>query len=883
MRTETPQPVRLEDYRPPAFLVDDITLDVALDPDRTVVRSVLSVRRNRAGEPLRLDGEAIELLSVRVDGAALSPQDYVLDNASLTIPDAPDVFTLEVETVFSPRENTALSGIYLSNERIFSQCEAEGFRRITYFPDRPDVLARYIVRIEGDKARFPILLSNGNLAGSGDLPDGRHWAEWRDPFPKPCYLFALVGGTFDCLMGEHTTASGRTIPLRLYVDPGDASRAAYALDSLQRAMAWDERAFGREYDLDLFMIVAVRDFNFGAMENKGLNIFNSSLLLADPETATDADYEAIESVVGHEYFHNWTGNRITCRDWFQLCLKEGLTVFRDQEFSADQRGRALARIKQVRQLRARQFPEDQGPLAHPVRPSSYLKIDNFYTATVYEKGAEVIRMLNEILGPEDFRAGMDLYFERLDGQAATVEQFIACFVDASGRDLSQFMTWYKQAGTPQVKAEAAWDADAGELTLTLAQSTPPTPGQPDKTALQIPVRLGLLGDSGAPLPVRLHGENTAEAQLERTVVLTEAEQSWRFVGLASQPTASLFRNFSAPIILDAPTDAAARARVATSDSDWFNRWEAGQIGLRSALVKLARGEAKRPEPGVIASLAEALRGESLDPGFAAQALWVPDEVELAQHLDPFDPDVARAARRAVRRLAAESLRSELEGAYARLSAAGPYSPDADSAGRRALKNACLGLLAELGPDIGGVLSERQLLGADNLTDRLAAVSALDLSGSPALDEALESLYARWRNQPLALDKWFAVQARTTRPDALNRVARLLVHPDFDRRTPNRIRAVLGVFAVMNPVAFHDAAGEGHRLFTDQVLEVDRRNPALAARLFGAFEIWPRLETTRRASAKRSLQRVRDADGVSKNLYEIATRALEAPSAEAPGD
>jgi aminopeptidase N len=879
MRTETPQPVRLEDYRPPAFLVDEAELTFSLDPDRTLVRSRLTMRRTGSpGGPLRLDGEAIELLGVRVDGLTLSPRDYVRDDTGLTLSELPDAFTLEIETAFSPRENTALSGIYLSGERIFSQCEAEGFRRITYFLDRPDVLARYSVRIEGDKAAFPILLSNGNLVGSGELPDGRHWAEWRDPFPKPSYLFALVGGGFDCLEGEFTTCSSRTIPLKLYVDPGDAPRAAFALDALKRAMAWDERAFGREYDLDLFMIVAVRDFNFGAMENKGLNIFNSSLLLADPETATDADYEAIESVVAHEYFHNWTGNRITCRDWFQLCLKEGLTVFRDQEFSADQRGAALARIKQVRQLRMRQFPEDAGPLAHPVRPASYLKIDNFYTATVYEKGAEVIRMLREIIGADEFRAGMDLYFERLDGTAATVEQFLACFAEASGRDLGAFMGWYEQAGTPHLRVETAWDAKAGELALTVSQATPPTPGQVEKSPLPIPIRLGLIGGDGAPLPARLHGENVAVAPLERTLVLDGASAAWRFVGLSERPVPSLLRGFSAPVILETPPDPPSLARMATSDSDWFNRWEAGQTTLRGTLIALARGEIDAPDPVVIDSLEGALEGalrNALDPGFAAQALWVPDEVELAQHVAPYDPAVARAARRKVRVLAAESLRAKLEGAYARMQDAGPYSADPASAGRRALKNACLGLLAELGPEVGGALAEKQLGAADNLTDRLAALAALDLSGSTALEPAIEALYARWRDQPLALDKWFAAQARSTRTDALKRVERLLAHPDYDGRTPNRVRSVLGVFAVMNPVAFHDEAGAGHRLFTDQVLEVDRRNPALAARLLGAFEIWPKLEAKRRASARACLERAQNAEGASKNLYEIASRALDA--------
>jgi aminopeptidase N len=878
MRTETPQPIRLEDYLPPAFLVDEVALDVALDPDRTMVRSTLKVRRQGAKNgALKLDGEVLELLGVKVDGLTLHPRDYVLEHDSLTLPGLPDACTIEIETAFSPRENTALSGIYLSNERIFSQCEAEGFRRITYFLDRPDVLARYSVRIEGDRKRFPIMLSNGNLVGSGELAGGRHWVEWRDPFPKPCYLFALVGGAFDRLHGEFATMSGRKIDLRLYVDPGDAPRAAYALDALQRAMAWDERAFGREYDLDLFMIVAVRDFNFGAMENKGLNIFNSSLLLADPETATDADYEAIESVVAHEYFHNWTGNRITCRDWFQLCLKEGLTVFRDQEFTADQRGAALARIKQVRQLRLRQFPEDAGPLAHPVRPLSYLKIDNFYTATVYEKGAEVIRMLKAILGPEDFRAGMDLYFERHDGEAATVEQFVTCFADASGRDLSRFMGWYEQAGTPHVRVESAWDAKVGELELTLAQETKPTPGQDHKKALPIPVRLGLLGADGSALPVKVQGDNAAETPLEQTLVLEGDRQTWRFTGLKERPIPSLFRGFSAPVVVDTPPASEELARIAASDADWFNRWEAGQTVLRGALVGLANSGGDAPDQAVIDFLKSALVDESLDPGFAAQALWIPDEVELAQQLLPYDPSIARRARRSVRLAAAKALRPELERTYDRMGRAmqGDYSPDAASAARRALRNACLGLLAELGPDVGGALADAQLKDAHNLTDRLAALAALDVSGSPALEPALETLHQRWRSQPLALDKWFGAQARSTRPDALERVAKLLKHPDYDGKTPNRVRSVLGVFAVMNPVAFHDPDGRGHRLFTDQVLEVDKRNPALAARLFGAFEIWPRLEPKRRESAQASLQRVKSTEGVSKNLYEIAARALEA--------
>jgi len=781
---------------------------------------------------------------------------------------------LEIENAFSPRANTELSGIYLSGVRIFSQCEAEGFRRITYFLDRPDVLSRYAVRIEGDKAAFPIMLSNGNRVGAGDLEGGRHWAEWRDPFPKPAYLFALVGGEFDRLDGYFTTCSGRDIPLQIFVDVGDAPRAEYALDALKRSMRWDEEAFGREYDLDLFMIVAVRDFNFGAMENKGLNIFNSSMLLADPATATDANYEAIESVVAHEYFHNWTGNRITCRDWFQLCLKEGLTVFRDQEFTASQRGAALARIKDVRQLRLRQFAEDAGPLAHPVRPSSYIKIDNFYTATIYEKGAEVIRMLRELIGADDFRAGMDLYFERLDGSAATIEEFYACFADASGRDLSDFIGWYAQAGTPHVVAATHWDADAGELELTLTQTTRPTPGQDDKRALPMPVRLGLLSQTGEELPVQLVGENAPDTPLERTLTFSGERQTWRFGGLTEEPVMSLFRGFSAPIVFDGADSPANLARIATSDPDWFNRWEAGQKTLRRSLLALATGEAQVPDPAAIETLRAAL-DEKLDPGFAAQALSVPDEVALAQHLTPYDPDAARQARRTVRKAAVELLRTDFEGLYARLAQPGPYSPDADAANRRALRNTCLGFLADLGPDVGGELARAQLASADNMTDIMAALAALDRSGSDAYDDALATLYERWKTMPLAIDKWFAIQAGSVRADALDRVTRLLKHPDYDGKTPNRVRSVVGVFAMMNPVAFHRADGAGHTLFLDQVLAADPRNPALAARLLGALEIWPRLEPVRRASAKAALERARDTPGVSKNLYEIASRALAA--------
>ena len=595
MRTDTPQPIRLEDYRPPAFLIDEVALDFALAPRSTRVTATLRVRRNPGQEgPLVLDGVRLTLISAAIDGRALAPADYELTPERLILHGTPEAFTLRTEVEIDPEGNTALEGLYMSGGRFCTQCEAEGFRKITYFPDRPDVLSRFTVRLEADKAAYPRLLSNGNLVDGGDLlakdgADGRHFALWNDPFPKPCYLFALVAGELDELSDSFVTMSGRTVDLRIYVDPGMAPRAAYAMDALKRSMRWDEEAFGREYDLDLFMIVAVRDFNFGAMENKGLNIFNSSLLLADGATATDFDYERIESVVAHEYFHNWTGDRITCRDWFQLCLKEGLTVFRDQSFSADQRGGAVQRIKDVRALRARQFAEDAGPLAHPVRPTRFMKIDNFYTATVYDKGAEVIRMLKTLLGAEDFRRGMDLYFERHDGEATTVEAFVACFAEASGRDLTAFFGWYSQAGTPVVGLAADYDAAAGTLDLRLTQATAPTPGQPDKRPLPIPVRLGLLDGEGRPQSFRLPDSDAAVQ--ETVIVLDEAARSVRLTGVARPPVISALRQFSAPVTLEMVAAADADYVLLAADPDLFNRWEAGQRLARGLILARAAGRA----------------------------------------------------------------------------------------------------------------------------------------------------------------------------------------------------------------------------------------------------------------------------------------------------
>ncbi|HEX2561572.1 aminopeptidase N, partial [Phenylobacterium sp.] len=634
MRTETPQAIRLSDYRPPAYLIDEVELHFDLSPNATRVKARLDVRRNGDhAEPLVLNGERLKPISVALNGRPLVESERTVDDEFLTVPNVPDVFTLETEVEIDPQANTHLEGLYMSGGRFCTQCEAEGFRKITWFPDRPDVLTRFTVRIEADR-KFQRLLSNGNLLEAGELPGGRHYAVWNDPFPKPCYLFALVAGELDVLEDSLVTMSGRKVELKIYVDPGMAPRAAYAMDALKRSMKWDEEAFGREYDLDLFMIVAVRDFNFGAMENKGLNIFNSSLLLADPATATDLDYERIESVVAHEYFHNWTGDRITCRDWFQLCLKEGLTVFRDQSFSADMRGEAVQRIKDVKQLRARQFPEDQGPLAHPVRPSSYMKIDNFYTATIYEKGAEVIRMLKTLIGPQAFRAGMDLYFERWDGHATTVEEFIRCFEEASGQDLSDFFAWYEQAGTPKVTVKRRYDEQARTLELELSQETPATPGQPTKRPLPLPVAVGLLDAEGRTLAF----ERDGQAMDETVIVLKDAAAKVTLRGVDRPPVVSALRGFSAPVTLITDAEPKDRYVLLASDPDLFNRWEAGQGLARDLMLARAAGAANEVgEERFAEAVGRALSDQAAEPAFKALLLALPSEQELALARQPADP------------------------------------------------------------------------------------------------------------------------------------------------------------------------------------------------------------------------------------------------------
>jgi aminopeptidase N len=861
MRTEAePAPVRLADYRPPAHLVDHVRLDVRLDPAATRVRAALSVRPNpaRAGDgplDLRLDGRGPRLVAAALDGAALPQNAIALDPEGLTVPAAllpegPFVWTAETE--IAPEANTALEGLYMSSGMYCTQCEAQGFRKITFWPDRPDVMARFTVRIEGT-GTTPVMLSNGNLIAAGD-----GWAEWEDPFPKPSYLFALVAGDLRAVEDRFVTRSGREVLLQIWVRDGDQPRCAYAMDALKRAMAWDEEVYGREYDLDRFMIVAVEDFNMGAMENKGLNVFNSKYVLASPETATDADYKNIETIVAHEYFHNWTGNRITCRDWFQLCLKEGLTVFRDQQFSADMRSTGVKRIEDVIRLRAQQFREDAGLLAHPVRPEEYIEINNFYTATVYEKGAEVVRVLRALVGPEAWDRALELYFARHDGHAVTIEDWLACFEDASGRDLGQFARWYTQAGTPRLAAEETWRD--GRYTLRLAQATPPTPGQPAKAPLVIPVAYGLLADDGRVL---------AEGVLE--FADPEAVYEW---DLPERPTPSLLRGFSAPVILERATDPGERALLVARDADPFNRWEAGRAYALALLTRAAAQPDAAFDPEFLAAMTALADDPAPDPAFKALALGLPSEEDVIAHmaragLTP-DPLAVHHARRRLDAALGAALGSRLEALYAGNAVHGPYTPDAVAAGRRALRARALALLCARDADAAPAAA--QFAAATDMTEAMAALSLLVAHG--AAEDALAAFHDRWRADRLVIDKWFAVQAGLAPPaSAVETADALARHPDFDWRNPNRFRALIGAFAAGNPAGFNRADGAGYRLVADWLLRLDPVNPQTSARVAGAFGSWRMFDAARQAAMRSELERIAAAPGLSRDLGEIVGRLL----------
>jgi aminopeptidase N len=878
MRTEEARPVRLQDYRPPDWLIETVDLDVSLDANATKVRAKLKLKPNAAGAPapLVLDGEELRLLALHLDGRPLPSENFVATPERLTIAQPPNrPFELAIETVIDPAGNTQLMGLYRAGGVYCTQCEAEGFRRITYFLDRPDVMAVYTTRIEADRDEAPVLLANGNLVAQGEMPgSNRHFAVWHDPFKKPCYLFALVGGKLARVADSFTTMSGRKVALAIYVEPGKEDRCSYAMDSLKRAMRWDEEAFGREYDLDIFMIVAVSAFNMGAMENKGLNVFNDKYVLASPTTATDGDYAGIEAVIAHEYFHNWTGDRITCRDWFQLCLKEGLTVFRDREFSSDQRSRAVERIGDVRALRSHQFVEDAGPLAHPVRPELYHEINNFYTSTVYEKGAEVVRMIKVLLGAELFRQGMDLYFTRHDGEAATVEQFVQCFADVSGRNFSQFMRWYSQAGTPEVMVTPHYDARAKTYRLDIAQTIPPTPGQPHKEPMTIPLVLGLVGKNGADLPLSLDGRPLDRAVLE----LTRPSQTFVFSGLAERPIPSLNRDFSAPIKLSLPIEPDDLRYLAAHDPDPFNRWQAVQTLAMALLTQnvtaLRAGAPARVDAGLMDALGAILADPKLEPAFVALALAPPSEADIAREIGrDVDPDAVFAARRALRAAIGERHDAALAQAYRRMTTPGPYRPDAANAGRRALKNACLDFLAirERGEDIGRAFD--QYRNADNMTDRIAALETLSLHDRPERADALEDFYRRHDDDPLVIDKWLSLQAAIPERGTLDRVRALTGHRAFSMANPNRVRALIGAFAQANHTQFNRADGLGYEFVADIVIALDPKNPQVAARLMGAFRSWRALEAQRRGRAEATLRRVAARSALSRDVADIVARTL----------
>ena len=874
MRTEEPRAIHLKDYRAPDYHIAEISLDFALHPLATRVTATSKVKRTgAAGAPLMLDGEELKLVSVAIDGRTLGAGDYVLGETSLTLSKLPDAFMLEIVTEISPEHNTTLNGLYTSKGMFCTQCEAEGFRRITYFLDRPDNLAVYTTRIEADKKAYPILLSNGNPITSGALAGGRHFAVWNDPFPKPCYLFALVAGDLGMLKDSYVRGSGKPVDLRIYCEHGNEAKVAYAMDSLKRAMRWDEEKYGCEYDLDIFMIVAVSAFNFGAMENKGLNIFNDKLLLASPETATDDDYARIESVVAHEYFHNWTGDRITCRDWFQLSLKEGLTVFRDQSFSGDMRSHGVCRINDVKALRMRQFVEDAGPLAHPVQPQSYITIDNFYTATVYEKGSEVIRMLQTLVGADGYRKATDLYFKRHDGQAATVEDWVKCFEDSSGRDLAQFRRWYRQAGTPTITATGAYDAAKKTFALTLTQALGPTPGQPAKEPMHIPVRLGFIGQNGNPMPLTLAGE-TATGPDERVVELTEADHTFRFIDVAQKPLVSVGRHFSAPANFVTGYGAEELAFQMKADPDDFNRWEAAQkLATQILLAAAAKGGALAGEKPYSDAIGAVLADAEDDPAYAAFMMLPPLDTELAQAMKTPDPDGIFTARVALIRSVAAAHGPRIRALYDKMTTPGAFDPGAGPAGRRSLRNACLRYLTAADDEAAAALAEAHYRAATNMTDMIAGLGALTRMESPRHAAAFAHFHDRFKADPLVLDKWMSLQAGSCLPGTASAVRALMQTPAFDIKNPNRVRSLVGAFAG-NHLRFHAADGSGYALVGNVIATLDKINPQVAARMAGAFEAWRRYDAGRQGLMKAELEALTRLDGLSANLFEVATKMLE---------
>ncbi len=870
----------LKDYQPPAYLVDGLELRIELHPSKTRVHAVLQMRCNPAcpgtAEPLRLDGRALTLVEIALDDQILDPAQYRLDEEGLTIDGLPESFRLATTVLIDPDDNQALEGLYRSSGIYCTQCEAQGFRKITFYPDRPDVMARFRVTLSADRETCPVLLANGNCVASGDLADGRHYATFEDPFPKPSYLFALVAGDLVAVEDHFTTASGRKVALQIFVEERNRYKCDHAMQSLKQSMRWDEQVYGLEYDLDEYKILAVDDFNMGAMENKGLNIFNSKYVLARPETATDADFQAIEGVIGHEYFHNWTGNRVTCRDWFQLSLKEGLTVFRDQEFSSDMGSQPVKRINEVRLLRTAQFPEDAGPMAHPVRPDSYVEINNFYTATVYNKGAEVIRMYQTLLGRDAFIRGVRLYLERFDGQAVTTDDFLATMAEIGGIDLTQFGLWYSQAGTPVLEVSGIYDAEAQTYLLSVRQECPATPGQTDKEPFLIPLTIGLPGPDGTDQPVRLASEQGSPAE---TLVLQvrERQQTFLIEGVAQPPVPSLLRDFSAPVRLQFDYSDADLAFLFANDSDAFNRWEAGQRlasrCLLSMIADLQVGrEPVRPQL-FLEAFRQALADRAADPALLSLALTLPGEGELAEAMVVADPGAVHAARQTLRLMLASELETELYAVMQLMEDKALYSLSPEAIGRRSLKNLCLAYLSLLRTEGIAGYGFRQFTAADNMTDRLAALTCLVHGKLDRWEESLAAFYHQYQDDPLVVDKWFTLQATAPGQETLDQVRQLMEHPAFNLKNPNRMRALVSAFAHANPAGFHAEAGAGYRFVADQVIALDAFNPQVAARLVGSLIRWRRYNQARRQLMREQLERISQRDGLSRDVGEIVGKAL----------
>ena len=884
---EAPKPIYLKDYTAPDYRFAKVVLDFELGEEVTVVGNTISVEPTFAAggdpRPLFLNGDpTVELAGVKVNGNALDASAYVLTKKGITItapPAAP--FELKITTKIKPQENTELEGLYKSSGNFCTQCEAEGFRRITFYQDRPDVMSEFTTRITADKAKYPVLLSNGNLVDSGDLDGGKHFTVWEDPFPKPAYLFALVAGDLGMIEDKFTTKSGREVALRIYVEEHNLDKADWAMVSLIKSMKWDEDVFGLEYDLDLFNIVAVDDFNMGAMENKSLNIFNSRLVLATPQTATDMDYSAIEGVVAHEYFHNWTGNRVTCRDWFQLSLKEGLTVYRDQEFSADMNSRGVKRIGDVARLRMAQFPQDAGPMAHPIRPESYIKMDNFYTVTVYEKGAEVVRMYETLLGKDGFRKGMDLYFERHDGQAVTCDDFLAAMADANGADLAAFKPWYSQAGTPKLDVTTEYDAAAKTFTMTCTQSTPTTPGQSDKKPVLMPIAVGLLASDGSDMELTLEGEAGTAGETTKVLRLSEVSQTFVFTNVAEKPVPSILRNFSAPVRLSTDLTQEDLIFLMANDSDQFNRWEAGQTLTRALLLDLVEKAGMGEELVMDQAIVDAMRNivnlakeEGADKAFIARAMALPSEGELSEMVVPANPDVIHAARDFVVKTLAKELKEELLWTM-RDNTSEKYERDGESRAARTLKNTCLALLSHLeDPEIDAE-AFRRFKTADNMTDQISALSALSgRADCKERDEAIDMFYEQWKHDPLIMNKWLGLQAGASLPNNVENVKRLVDHPAFDIKNPNKVYSLVGGFVGGTPINFHAADGSGYEFLGDIVLKIDKLNGGVAARMVGGFTRWRKYDEKRQEMMKAQLERIVKTEGLSENVFEIVSKSLE---------